>query len=48
MGDPLSLVHYAELRAEMDAGDLRDDVLTRAGLSVDEWIAAQMEWLEKM
>jgi hypothetical protein len=32
----------------MEAGHLRDDVLVRVGLGVEEWIAAQTEWLAKM
>jgi hypothetical protein len=44
----LTLDRYAEIRAEMEAGVLRDDALARAGLSVDEWTAAQHEWLESM
>ncbi len=48
MATPLTLEGCAELRAEMEAGHLRDDVLVRVGLGVDEWTAAQTEWLEKM
>lgn len=48
MGTTVTLDRYAEMRAEMDTGRLRDEVLSRAGLSVDEWALAQREWLEKM
>ncbi len=44
----MEIERYAELRAEMDTGALRDDVLARAGLSVDEWVGVQRDWLEKM
>ncbi|KYF97732.1 hypothetical protein BE20_37595, partial [Sorangium cellulosum] len=48
MGTALSLERYAEMRAQMEAGTLRDEVLARAGLTVDEWTAAQRDWLERM
>ncbi|XYH94179.1 hypothetical protein ACMHYB_41025 [Sorangium sp. So ce1128] len=48
MGTALTLDRYAEMRAQMEAGRLRDEVLARAGLTVDEWTAAQREWLERM
>ncbi|APR88193.1 Fe-S oxidoreductase [Minicystis rosea] len=44
----VTLERYAEIRAEMEAGALRDDVLSRAGLSADAWTAAQRDWLESM
>ena len=44
----LSLERCAEMRAEMDTGRLRDDVLTRAGVSADEWTVAQRGWLDRM
>src|SRR6185437_1777388 len=46
MGIPLE--RCATMRAEMDAGRLRDEVLARAGVSADEWTVAQREWLDKM
>jgi hypothetical protein len=39
---------YARMRAEMDAGRLRDDVLARAGVSVDDWTVVQRSFLEQM
>ncbi|XXT16025.1 hypothetical protein WME94_37900 [Sorangium sp. So ce429] len=48
MGTALTLDRYAEMRAQMEAGRLRDEVLARAGLTVDEWTAAQRDWLERM
>lgn len=42
---PLTLERYAEISAELDAGDLRDEVLARAGISVPEWLNAQQYWL---
>jgi len=48
MATPMTLEGCAEMRAEMEAGQLRDAVLSRAGLGVEEWSAVQTEWLEKM
>ncbi|WP_437708772.1 hypothetical protein WMF45_31470 [Sorangium sp. So ce448] len=48
MGTALTVERYAEMRAQMEAGRLRDEVLARAGLTADEWTAAQREWLERM
>lgn len=48
MATPVTLEGCAELRAEMEAGRLRDEVLMRVGLGVEEWTAAQTEWLAKM
>lgn len=47
-GPSLSLEGYARVRAEMEAGHLRDGVLARAGVSLDDWGTIQLEWLEKM
>jgi len=44
----ITLERCAELRAEMDAGRLRDEVLGRAGVTGEAWTAAQRGWLEKM
>lgn len=44
----LTLESYAEIRAEMESGRLRDEVLARAGLTVDLWTDAQRAWLERM
>jgi len=44
----LTIERYAEMRAEMDAGKLRDEVLAISGLSVDAWTVQQSAWLEKM
>src|SRR5262249_33381248 len=44
----IALERCAEMRAEMDSGRQRDEVLTRAGVTADEWVAAQREWLAKM
>jgi hypothetical protein len=48
MGSEIALDRYAQIRAEMEAGVRRDDVLARAGLSDEEWAAAQRTWLEEM
>lgn len=48
MSTPVTLERYAEIRAEMDAGKLRDEVLARTGISSDEWSATQRTWLERM
>jgi hypothetical protein len=48
MATPMTLEGCAELRAEMDAGQRRDDVLARAGIGVDEWTVVQRDWLDKM
>src|SRR5262249_41936343 len=48
MATALPLDRYAEIRAEMGSGRRHDEVLARAGLSADEWIAAQREWLARM
>lgn len=44
----LTLQRYAEMRAEMEAGVLRDELLSREGISCDEWIEVQTDWLTKM
>lgn len=44
----LTIERYAEMRAEMDAGKLRDEVLALSDLSVDAWTVQQSKWLEKM
>lgn len=44
----ITLERCAEMRAEMDAGQLRDEVLARAGVSAEEWTVAQRGWLDKM
>jgi hypothetical protein len=48
MATALSLDRYAEVQSELDVGRLRDEVLACAGLSVEEWAAAQREWLDEM
>jgi len=48
MATTLSLDQYAELQADVEAGRPRDEVLARAGLSVEEWTAAQRQWLDTM
>lgn len=48
MSTPVTLERYAEMRAEMDAGRLRDEVLARTGMTTDEWTDAQRGWLERM
>jgi hypothetical protein len=48
MSTPVTLERYAEIRAEMDAGTLRDEVLARTGITIDEWSDTQDAWLEKM
>jgi hypothetical protein len=44
----LPLERCAEMRAEMDAGRLRDEVLARAGVAAEAWTVAQRAWLDKM
>lgn len=39
---------YAHLRAEMEGGRPRDEVLARAGVTIDDWMATQRTWLEGM
>jgi hypothetical protein len=46
--EPIPIEHYARMRAEMDAGVLRDEVLARSGLTAEEWSLTQREWLERM
>ena len=48
MAMDVTIERYAEIRAELEAGRLRDDVLARAGLTVDEWLAVQRGWLEQL
>jgi hypothetical protein len=44
----LTIEGYAEIRAEMEAGRLRDEVLSRAGVTMDAWVVEQRNWLQKM
>lgn len=44
----LTIERYAEIRAEMEVGRPRDEVLARAGLGVDAWTTEQRSWLQKM
>ncbi|MEM6788181.1 MAG: hypothetical protein AAF715_11750 [Myxococcota bacterium] len=39
---------YADLRAELDAGRDRDEVLRRAKLTVPQWVALQRRWLRTL
>ena len=48
MGTPLTLERCAEMRAEMEAGGLREEVLTQAGITSEDWTDAQRGWLDKM
>jgi len=48
MTTPMTLERYAEMRAEMEAGSLRDDVLAGSGTTLDAWTGVQREWLERM
>src|SRR5258706_12797529 len=48
MTTSLSLDRYAELQAEIEAGRPRDEVLARAGLSLEAWASAQHDWLDQM
>ena len=48
MATRMTVERYAETRAEMEAGRLRDEVLMRAGIASDEWTAAERAWLDKM
>jgi hypothetical protein len=48
MPTALTVDRCAEIRAELEAGRPRDEVLARAGLSDAEWAEAQLSWLEKM
>ncbi|WP_437972193.1 hypothetical protein WMF04_24135 [Sorangium sp. So ce260] len=48
MGTVVTIERYAEMRAEMDTGMLRDEVLARTGLTIDDWVDTQQTWLERM
>lgn len=48
MATSLTVERCAELRAEMEAGRLRDEVLSGAGISAEEWTVAQRAWLDRM
>lgn len=45
MDPPLALERYAELSAEIDAGTPRDQVLAKAGITLDSWLLVQQAWL---
>jgi hypothetical protein len=45
---PVLLEGYAHLRAEMEGGRPRDEVLAGAGVTIDDWMATQRTWLESM
>ncbi|UQA63185.1 hypothetical protein [Polyangium aurulentum] len=45
---PLTIERYAQIRAEMEAGRLRDEVLARAGVTMGAWVAEPRTWLQKM
>jgi hypothetical protein len=40
-----SIEEFARLRADIEAGASRDEVLARAGLTTPQWIAVQRQWL---
>lgn len=44
----LTLERYAELSAELDAGELRDELLARENLVEADWLNAQQYWLASM
>jgi hypothetical protein len=45
---PLDLERFAQLSAEIDVGNRRDQVLAEAGVSLETWLAAQQWWLSRM
>ncbi|MBI4954141.1 MAG: hypothetical protein HY908_19105, partial [Myxococcales bacterium] len=44
----VSIERFAELRRAMEAGEPRDDVLRREGLSVGAWLAVQRRWVRAL
>lgn len=44
----ITLVQFARMSAEIASGLPRADVLSKAGVAVSEWMAAQQAWLGKM
>lgn len=44
----LTLERYAELSAELDAGEPRDELLARENLTEANWLNAQQYWLSSM
>ncbi|MEZ4302829.1 MAG: hypothetical protein R3B70_48345, partial [Polyangiaceae bacterium] len=47
-GAAITIERFAEMRAEMEAGKLRDDVLARHDVGADAWTAAQRSFLSEM
>lgn len=45
---PLALDRYATLQAEIEAGSAQDDVLTKAEVPTERWLAAHAYWLKRM
>ena len=45
---PLALDRYATLQAEIEAGSAQDDVLTKADVPTERWLAAHAYWLKRM
>ena len=45
---PLDLERFAQLSAEIDVGNLRDQVLSEGGVSLETWSQAQQWWLSRM
>ncbi len=45
---PVALERFAELRAEIDAGEPLDGVIDREAISPEKWAAAQAHWLKQM
>jgi hypothetical protein len=44
----LTLERYAELSAELDAGEPRDELLARENIAEADWLNAQQYWLSSM
>ncbi len=45
---PLDLERFAQLSAEIDVGNLREQVLAEGGVSLETWSQAQQWWLSRM
>jgi len=45
---PLDLERFAQLSADIDVGNVREQVLAEAGVSLETWLAAQQWWLSRM
>lgn len=48
MTPKITLERYAELSAELDTGELRDELLARENIAEADWLNAQQYWLQSM